>query len=414
VIVRTRGGREERIHARVFEPASPKAMRWHNVSTTGALVDNDSALGLPAVSAAVSLIAEAIASLDLNVWRGKRAQKRRADGAWQARLLQKPFGDDRTPFDFLSDLAACIETAGNCYLHKIKGNGRVVALRVLDPQFIRVGRDKDTGDKRFAVYGYPDGKYREFGTDAILHIRGLTIDGNDEGLSPIGLHRNRIGAMLSLDDYQSRIFSDDAVPPGFITLPERVSQGQADEMREKMYERYTDARLRRVPGILAGGSGWIKSGLSAEDMQFVETAQLSVSDVARIFRLPVSWLGGGGQAVGAEAAEQDNIRFFQALNPRIKRIESALRSDPDLFPGESPYPEFDTATLIRTDAKTAAEVMHMRVQDGTLLQDEARAELGLAPLPDGIGSIPQKTPVGGAPTPVPVNPPQGNPASNGA
>jgi hypothetical protein len=49
-----------------------------------------------------------------------------------------------------------------------------------------------------------------------------------------------------------------------------------------------------------------------------------------------------------------------------------------------------------------ATVQHSQIQAGTLLPDEARADNGRPPLPDGLGQIPQVTPVGGAPNPAPL------------
>jgi hypothetical protein len=44
-------------------------------------------------------------------------------------------------------------------------------------------------------------------------------------------------------------------------------------------------------------------------------------------------------------------------------------------------------------------VQHFRIQNGSELVDEARADNGRPPLPNGAGQIPQITPVGGAPNP---------------
>ena len=64
------------------------------------------------------------------------------------------------------------------------------------------------------------------------------------------------------------------------------------------------------------------------------------------------------------------------------------------------YPEFRVDDLMFADPLTRAQVQHYRVQDGTELVDEARADNGRQPLPDGAGQVPQITPVGGAPNPA--------------
>jgi hypothetical protein len=73
---------------------------------------------------------------------------------------------------------------------------------------------------------------------------------------------------------------------------------------------------------------------------------------------------------------------------------------------------FDINDLSFIDPLTRAQVIHEKIQDGTLLVDEARAEEGLTalpPVPDDWqqqpGKIPQVTPVGGAPNPDSGTPP---------
>ena len=104
--------------------------------------------------------------------------------------------------------------------------------------------------------------------------------------------------------------------------------------------------------------------------------------------------------------EEDSLRFINfALLPRLRRIERAFAADADLYPEDSAlYPEFHLDEFLRADAGTRAEIQHKQLQTGVLLVDEARADMGLPPLPDGMGQIPQITPVGGAPNAAPAVP----------
>jgi hypothetical protein len=118
-----------------------------------------------------------------------------------------------------------------------------------------------------------------------------------------------------------------------------------------------------------------------------------------MFAMPASLLGGGDSL----NVEQDTKRFLSfGLGSRLARIQSASGRDRTCFRPAGLYPEFYTRNFIRLDAATEAEVRHKDVQSGVLLPDEARAELGLPPLPDGVGQIPQIIPVGGSPEPVPM------------
>jgi HK97 family phage portal protein len=139
-----------------------------------------------------------------------------------------------------------------------------------------------------------------------------------------------------------------------------------------------------------------------EDAQFVEGQRFRVEDVARIFRLPRSSLNAEDQG----DIEQETLRLLTfGIGPRLSRIASAVRADLDLFGDTNLYPEHNVDGLVRTDAATKDQIYHQKVQDGRLLVDEARAEEGLPPLPDGAGQVPQLTPVGGAPNNNGQNPP---------
>jgi hypothetical protein len=108
--------------------ASGRPPTWLDVSggpsLAGMRVSETTAMGMPAISAAVRLLCETIAQLPLNVYRGRAADKRLADWTWQYRLLGVlPGMGDFTPFDLISDIVACLELYGNAYLQKVKGPG---------------------------------------------------------------------------------------------------------------------------------------------------------------------------------------------------------------------------------------------------------------------------------------------------
>jgi HK97 family phage portal protein len=159
--------------------------------------------------------------------------------------------------------------------------------------------------------------------------------------------------------------------------------------------------------ILYNGAEVKQLGMPLVDAQWIETQERSDELAARIYLGPAASLMSGPAAGSSFKTEEETLRFMNfALRPRLARIEGAFRSDMDLFAGTELHPEFHIDDLLRADAATRAEVQHKQVQSGVLLIDEARADEGRPPLPDGIGQIPQITPVGGAPNPA-LNPAPG-------
>ena len=175
---------------------------------------------------------------------------------------------------------------------------------------------------------------------------------------------------------------------------------QARQFMDIWRANHTGLENAHLPALVNGKV--VDIGVSLEDAQYAESEKLNLVQAAHIHRIPPKFLTGEG-----DLNEWDFIALLQScIAPRLARIEAALHSDPDLFPSRALYPEFDESKLIRTDAKTKAEVHHRQVQSGLRLVDELRAEDGLGPLPpipddptQTPGLVPQLTPVGGAPNP---------------
>lgn len=366
-------------------------------------VTRETALGLPAVGRAISLVAETIASLPLEVFEGRGANKRLRDETWQHRLFNElPGMGDFTPFDIVSDIAACIEASGNAFVQKVKAAGEVVALILIDPRRVEVYRDN--GEKRFRVWD-ENGRQQDFGTGTILHIRGFTVNGSDVGLSPITVHRQRLGFASAQEQYLGRFYGQGIGKRIGIEVPGALTPDQAKTMVDTIVASKSGIANSHLPMLFTNGAKLVDAGMSLEDAQYVESEKMNLIQAAHIFRLPPKFLTGEG-----DITEWDFIYLNTvSVMPRLKRIAHACHADADLFPDRRLYPEFRVRDLARSDAKTLAEVEHMQIQDGTLLKDEARAERGQGPLPpipkdptQQPGMVPLLTPTGAGANPEPV------------
>lgn len=387
-------------------------------SSAGVVVTGQNAIGLPAVAAAIRLVAETIASLPLEVFTGRRDKKRLADDSFQASLLEQP-SDDYSSFDFVSDIAASVETTGNAFIYKVRntspvrgssrGRDDLVGLYVIDPAYVRCYVDPKTGVKVIQWQYAPSSAPLELTSAQVIHVRGFSFGGCPVGVSPIALHRQKLGGLIALDEYSGRFFSQGVNSPGAIKVPADIDQAQADKIAETYARRHMGMNQWHRPGVLINGADWVNTGMSLQDAQFIEGQNLGVQQVAQMWRVPASLLEAPGRGDETRSAEQEFLRFYLALQPRLRRIEHALLHDPDLFGGRDPYPEFRVSELLRTDAKTQAEVRLRQVQSGQRVPDEVRADDGLPPLdeinpdlPKNIGKIPQIVPVGGSPAGVPL------------
>lgn len=406
---------------RAVQFSEPTLPRWSQVGggyvSSGVFATENDVYGLPAVGQAVRLVAATIAQLPLKTWTGELADKKVAKNEWQYALLrQHPLPIyEGSAYDFMSDLVSAVEWQGNYLARKarnlIRADRRVEAFIPFEGAHIR--RDPQTQEKIIEVFH--GGKWDRVPLSEVFHVRGYTYRaGGVYGLSTVEAYREKLGYAIARDEYQGRFFSNDATPGFGISFPGRATAQQEEEWLARWDAEHRGLANAHRPVLFHSGSQPVSLPQpTLHDSELVDSQRFTVEDTARIFGLPASLLSTNADLT--PNIEQDTLRYLVFhMQPRLIRIQDAFAADPDLFPNPEPYPEFDTKNLLRTDVKTKAEALHLMVQDGTLTPDEARAELGYPPHPDGIGAVPQMTPVGGAPNPnLQPTVPQPQPAPNG-
>lgn len=396
MILRTRdGNRELRFSGESFIPTP-----WRGVgASAGVAVTTDTATGLPAFGRAIRLVGGLIGSSTIGVYSGKRGKKVELETDPLAMLFDNPY-PGTSAFSWRYDIAVSLEARENAFIRKIKSRvGKIVALEVLPPRFVDAYLDA-SGTKRFRI-STANG-WVEVPASEILHIRGHTVDGGPFGVSRITQHCDPIGAQLAAQRFEGAFFRNSARPDFVMEFPQGVTVEQGRQWKAEWDAVHAGPDNAGQSRAIGGGAVVKPIPISMQDAQFIQSRQLGVSDAARIMDVEELLLGGGQQEQQDDQA-MDRFLAFQ-MPPRLTRITDALKADPDLFPNANPYPEFASSPLMFASPKTRADVQHSEIQAGTLLPDEARADNGRPPLPDGLGQIPQVTPVGGAPNPAPAEP----------
>lgn len=410
MITRIKGGQQ--IELRSFALSDMTRYGWTDSLSWNPMGEQE-LRGIPAIGRAARLRAEAIASLQLRCWSGDGADKVRRDTVWQSKLFEEAANEYQDRFQFWETIGESLAYRNNAYIWKNTDpiSGRVLEWFALHPDQVQCKGYSyivTVQNEYIDPVGRGPGKY-QVGPDTVLHIRGHGQGGTFEAPSPIQVYRNAIAGPVGRQRHEARMWRRGTALQVAVSFPAGVSASQAEEWRESWRSNY-EGTEGETTAVIGGGADIKPIGMTAADAQFVEMSRLTVEDAARIMCVPANLLG-----VQLEKAvpnlEQDLAAWLRfGLGPELGRIESALKSDYELFGNSQTYPQFDTQDFIRGDIKSEAESLVSLVQAGIMTPDEARAKLwgGMEPLPSGIGNIPQLTPVGGAPNPSPI------PAVNGS
>lgn len=383
------------------------AMMQGNLAPDGRAITPSVALTVPTILGAFQLVCSSAAQLPIQVFDGTPGTKAPIYDCWQYHLLDTFPGPYTDPFQLKYDINWCLETSGNAFILKVKNKkGIPEELIILDPERVRIRNDN--GEKVFDIKTDKNTEFKGATINEILHIKNMPKHGTMyTGTSGIKLIAQRIGNEISATEWEGRTFMNDATPPLVITLGEDVGVDEMREAYDSWMATHGGTYNAGKPAILGGGAKVEKIGYNMQELQMIEAHNYNVLEFCRACNVPLTMFV--PPHTRPQGAEDEALMFNTFyMGPRYRRVESAFNSDPDFFAFNKYYMRFDERAMVRADMVSMSTAYHNYVQDGVLVPDEVRAEIGyqeLEPLmsPEEAaqkpGKIPQLTPVGGAPNP---------------
>lgn len=356
-------------------------------SLSGARINERTSLGFAPVWSAVRLLSESIAFLP---W---RTMRRGADGSRdQARdhpvwpILHDAANPELTAYELMELLTSHVLTWGNGYAEiERDGAGRPRALWAIRPDHVTVVR-RDR--QKFLWVQVPGKQAVRLAPGSYLHLRGLGHDGLI-GFSPIRMHRETLGLGIAARDYGAMWFGKGGRVPMVIRHPAVLKPATIQKIRRQWEEVHGSLSQAHRVAILDEGMEAQKVGVPAQDSEYINAAKLSVTDVARIFRVPPHMLADLERSTFSNIEHQQIEYVIYSLSAAwLRRFEQSANRV--LFtPAEQGvfFTKFAVDALLRGDSKTRAEALAVRRQNGIINADEWRELDDMNPQPDGQGQV---------------------------
>lgn len=353
---------------------------------SGVRVNPATAMGLTAFWACVKIISETVSSLPLHVYRELDANgdKEKATDRMEYTILHDEFNNVHTSMVGRETCQAHLCTWGNAYLLiRFNGAAKVESLWPLMPSLTR-GTTK-AGRLVYETSDTPDGKLATYDANEIVHVPGLSLDGLN-GMSPIRTHRETIGHGIATERYGAAFFGHGERPGGVLEHPAQLTNEAHARLKKDMEDIRSDRSPHRTL-ILEEGLKYHVISVPPDDAQYIQTRQFNVSDMARIFRMPLSMLEVHDRSAAYASVEQFFLQFGnhtirpwlvrweQEINRKVLGLKSGLLA------------EFDLNALLRGDIKTRYDAYHLALTDGFMNKDEVRAKENLNAMPNGEGKI---------------------------
>jgi len=350
-------------------------MGWGDFhSTSGVTVNIDTALGVPAVWAAVNFISGTLASLPLEVYRGN---ERVTDGigTW----LNRAINPTTSSFQWRKYSYEQTLTGGRSVTLILRnGRGDVTDLVPLDPADLHV---QEVMTSEFPTKTYRS-KSRVYQASEVIDLTLMQKHNQIDIRGPIMANKDIIGLAIASARYGSKAFQSGGIPPAVLQGP---FQSGAAAQRASEDVAATTAKLARegLPVMALPAGHELRSvGFSPEQMQLLELQQFCIEQIARIYSLPPVFIQDLSDGTYSNVEQQDLHFVKHTLRRWIEQTEQEMNLK--LFGRESDMEvRFNVDSLLRGDLKTRMEAHATAIQNGIKTPNEVREKEGLEPLPAG-------------------------------
>lgn len=273
---------------------------------------------------------------------------------------------------FIEQTVVSLATTGNAYWEIFRDNqGRIVNLRVLNPLDVII--DETTAGN---VRGYRY-QQRYLDPEQVKHLTLMRVPGTNVGLGPIQAAAHELRGVMDTRNYAANFFNDSGIPSGVLKSDQVLSPDQAQAAKEAWN---ATAGARHGTAVLGNGLTYQPVLLSPQDVQFLETRQFNVTEVARLFGVPASLMLTGAQATTLtyQNIEQEHIAYVRfSLMSYLVEIEDAFTS---LLPGQQ-YTKFNIDALLRADTLTRYQAHKIAIDAQFMTPEEVRIIENLTPNP---------------------------------
>lgn len=353
-------------------------------TSSGAAVTERTALSLTAVYGAVKIIAWTIASLPLPIYqRLKPRGKERAPDHPLYPLLHDEPNPEITSFKW-RELMSVHQNLWGAGISEIEFNrrGEPVALWPLPPWRVT----PKTTDTKSVVYEIrlDDGTSRRLAAFQVLVFPALSTTVYD-WCSPITLHRETLGAAIAVREFGAKTFGQGTNPSGILEHPGRLKESSEKDIREKFKTQYEGLSRSHRLMLLEDGMKFTRVGLPPEDSQFLETRKFDVSEIARIYNVPLHLLQDHEKATSwGSGIEELNLGFVTfTMRPYLVQWEQEIQKK--LFDDNEYFAEFLVDGLLRGKTSERYKSYQRGRLDGWLSPNDIREKENMNSLTDEQG-----------------------------
>lgn len=364
------------LRASLENPSTPLSSFFDEDRKTAAkiVVTEERALSVSTYFSCVKVIAETMASMDLEVVE-KVGKATRANTShpnyW---LLHAEPSPHYNRFEWIQAMLVWATTWGNGYSWiKRDRFANAKELKILPAYEVTV---KTTERGKLYYEWIHDGKTETILADDMLHLKNIGTNGLI-GLSTATLQRETLANSIAKTQHEGAFYTNGAKASGILMTPGTMGEIEKKNVKESFAKENESAKNRFKTLVLEEGVKYQQLTIPQNDAQFLESKKFDQTDICGWFRMPPHKVGILDDANYSNIDSQERSFAKDVAVPWGTRFQQEM--DRKLFfIGERGkfMTQFNYDDLIKGDIKTRYEVYGSGIQFGILRPTEPREAEG--------------------------------------
>lgn len=338
------------------------------------------------IYACVNVLSDDIAKLPVKTYKKTNGKVERKTNHAVDNIMSKKPNKYMTPSVFKKLMMVDVLNGGNFYgLIEFDKDGEVVQLIPIAASEIVPVKD----NKGNLWYQRSSNGIQQLLYDwEVIHIRGYTTDGII-GRSPVRVIADSAESNKAAVTMNKEIMETGGTPKGILKVPGKLETAS----KERAKEEWVRVNGQDAIAIIDSGLEYQQLSMNQRDMQFIEAQKYNQQKIAAIYKMPLHKINNLDHATFSNIEHQSIDYVKNTLQPWIVQIEEEFNTK--LFTTSEQkrgyYIKFNLDSELRGDAESRAKVQEIRIRNGVLAINEARAQDEMSPFDIEIANEPMAT-----------------------
>ena len=273
------------------------------------------------------------------------------------------------------------------------GLGVVREFEVWQPEQVRPVRDPKRSWVAIAWERHlEDGRRERVDAKDVIWFPHL-IDPRDSlnALSPIGAIRVQLDTGMEAQRFNQKFF-DNSTHIGQMFSAADAGPAEIARLEMELDRKFKTTDKAWRAAVFGGEIKALETAVSHKDMEFLEQQRWTVDEVARVFEIGVSLMGGGQRTF--ENVQHDLRDFWEMMVEEAQSVCDSLNSffvKPEFGDEFSLTITADNIPALQPDRKMQADVDAIYLDKGVIVIDEIREREGLDAVPWGAVPLISRT-----------------------